>query len=349
MNQFIKNQARKVISKPYLIPFSALFSPRYSGIGCITMIHRVILECDKVLCEDLEITTDYLENTIKYFLDNNYEVVSLDTVYEILVNKRKIDKKFVVFTFDDGYIDTYTLAYPIFKKYNIPFTIYVTTCFVDKTVNLWWYALKDLVKNNTIVKFSYNENNYSYIVKTQKQKNQVYSKIKELILSQDDLGSNKLMENIFMKNGIDLQEYSDKLTLNWDQIKELSKDKSVTIGAHTTNHYNLKRLDKESVKKEIIESKSKLEIFTGAKVENFAFPFGTRNEVGKREFELVRDLGFKTITTTRCGNIFLDHEQYINYLPRISIRPYTETPYIQLYTNGFIPAIMNKFKRIIID
>jgi peptidoglycan/xylan/chitin deacetylase (PgdA/CDA1 family) len=170
MNKFIKNQARKVISKPYLIPISALFSPIYSGIGCITTLHRVISSYDEVLCEELEVTTDYLEKTIKYFLDNNYEVISLDTVYEILVNKHKIHKKFVVFTFDDGYIDTYTLAYPIFKKYNIPFTIYITTCFPDKTTNLWWYALKDLVRNNTVVKFSYNGSKYSFNTKTQKQK-----------------------------------------------------------------------------------------------------------------------------------------------------------------------------------
>jgi peptidoglycan/xylan/chitin deacetylase (PgdA/CDA1 family) len=157
------------------------------------------------------------------------------------------------------------------------------------------------------------------------------------------------MENIFVKNNIDLQEYANNLTLNWDHIKELSKDKIVTIGAHTTNHYNLKKLDKESVKKEIIESKNKLEMLTGAKVEHFAFPFGSRNEVSNREFELVKELGFKTVTTTRCGNIFLNHQQYTNSLPRISICPYKESPYTQLYTDGFIPAIMNKFKRIIKD
>ncbi|GAA0178401.1 polysaccharide deacetylase family protein [Clostridium sediminicola] len=349
MNKYIKRQAQKVLSKPCLLPISALFSPRYSGIGSIAMLHRVIPNNDKILCEDLEIKADYLEKTIKYFLENNYEVVSLDTVHEILINKIKIDKKFVVFTFDDGYIDTYDVAYPIFKKYKIPFTIYVTTSFPDKAAILWWYALKDLVINNKVVNFNYNGGKYSFITETQKQKNDIYLKIKELIMSENYFDSKKLIDNIFEENRISLQEYADKLTLNWTQIKELSKDNLVTIGAHTTNHYNLRKLDKESVKKEIIDSKNQLQMITGKKVEHFAFPFGSKNEASKREFQIVSELGFKTVTTTRCGNIFLNHKEHTNCLPRISISPYTESPYTQFYTNGFIPAIANKFKRIVTD
>lgn len=349
MNYFIKNQARKILSKPYLVPISALFSPRYSGIGSITMFHRVISNNDNVLCEDIEVKADYLEKVIKFFYDRNYEAISLDTVYEILVNNLKINKKFVVFTFDDGYKDTYTLAYPILKKYNIPFTIYVTTSFPDKTAILWWYALKDLVNHNTAVNFCYNKRKYSFIMKTQKEKNEVYLRIKKLIQNENNLGLKKLVENIFGNNGIDLQKYTNKLTLDWDDIKELSKDSIVTIGAHTNNHYNLKKLDSICLKKEILESKNKLEMVTGERIEHFAYPFGSKNEACNREFEIVRDLGFKTATTTRCGNIFLTHNQHTNSLPRISISPYIESPYLQFYTNGFIPAISNNFKRIVID
>ena len=39
--------------------------------------------------------------------------------------------KRVVFSFDDGRIDTYTNAYPILRKYNMPFTLNVCTDFVE--------------------------------------------------------------------------------------------------------------------------------------------------------------------------------------------------------------------------
>lgn len=349
MNKFIKNQARKVLSAPYLVPVSGLFSPIYSGIGTILMFHRVVSNQEELVCEDLEITTDYLERIINYFLENNYEIVSLDKLHETLLNKIKSDKKFVVFTFDDGYIDNYTLAYPIFKKYNIPFTIYVTTSFPDKTAVLWWYSLKDLVKNNRIVNFIYNGKEYLFTTETLEEKKEVYLEIRKLILSEENLDLTKLTDHIFKKNGIDIKKYSQKLTMDWTHIKELSTDDIVTIGAHTTNHYNLKKLDAERVVKEIKDSKDKLEMVIGKKVQHFAFPFGSRNEAGSREVELVEDLGFKTVTTTRCGNVFLEHHQFTNFLPRISVSPYTESPYIELYINGFIPAIRNKLRRVIVD
>ena len=38
--------------------------------------------------------------------------------------------KQIIFSFDDGRLDTYTIAYPIMKKYGLPFTLNVTTDFV---------------------------------------------------------------------------------------------------------------------------------------------------------------------------------------------------------------------------
>jgi len=57
---------------------------------------------------------------------------------------------------------------------------------------------------------------------------------------------------------------------------------------------------------ELIQSK------IGKKVEYFAYPFGSKNEVGKREFEIVKKLGFKTATTTRNGNILKNIAIFLN-------------------------------------
>ena len=43
--------------------------------------------------------------------------------------------KYVVFSFDDGRLDTYTRAYPILKKYGMPFTLNVCTDFVEHQEN----------------------------------------------------------------------------------------------------------------------------------------------------------------------------------------------------------------------
>ena len=85
------------------------------------MLHRIVKKDSALRIEKnrkSEVSPEYLESIINYFLKNNYDIVSLDRIYEILINKKR-QKKFVSFTFDDGYIDAYTLAYPVFKKYNL--------------------------------------------------------------------------------------------------------------------------------------------------------------------------------------------------------------------------------------
>lgn len=104
----------------------------------ILMLHRVVVNRSEGENRELEITPDFLQQTIKDYKQKGFRFVSIDEVSEIL-GKGKVDKPFVCLTFDDGYRDNYTDALPILKKEQIPFTVYVTTGFVDDKQSMWWY------------------------------------------------------------------------------------------------------------------------------------------------------------------------------------------------------------------
>ena len=85
----------------------------YKGIGLILVLHRVLPEneCPRISANSrIEVTPEFLEELITFFLRLNYEVVSLDSVYERLTLTTG-DKPFVCFTFDDGYTDSYDRIY----------------------------------------------------------------------------------------------------------------------------------------------------------------------------------------------------------------------------------------------
>lgn len=107
-------------------------------LGRVLMLHRVIEQRSIGENRELEITPDFLEQTIKCYKQKGFRFVSIDEVSEIL-EKGKVDKPFVCLTFDDGYRDNYTTALPILKKEQVPFAIYVTTGFVDNKLLMWWY------------------------------------------------------------------------------------------------------------------------------------------------------------------------------------------------------------------
>ncbi len=286
-------------------------------MATIFMLHRVHdFEKDKLPAnENMKITPKFLENFILKLKSEGYSFISLDRLHEILQNNETVEKH-AVFTLDDGYKDNYDYAYPIFKKYKIPFTIYITTSFPEKNAILWWYEIEDLIMKHDEIILS---NNAKYTCKTIEQKTKAFLEIRALIISLQQKNLLSQLNNLFDNYDVDWAGKCYELTMNWAQIKELSKDEMVTIASHTTHHYALRQLDDDECKSEIKEANKLIELRIGGKVEHFAYPFGGVNEVGTREFNLIKSLGLKTAVTTRVGGIYPEHKDFPELLPRIML------------------------------
>jgi peptidoglycan/xylan/chitin deacetylase (PgdA/CDA1 family) len=289
----------------------------FSGIATIFMLHRVapFEEGRLIPNENMKISPEFLENFIVTLKKSGYTFISLDELYDIL-NKQKKVKKCIIFTLDDGYKDNYEIAYPLFKSYNVPFTIYIATSFPNKNALLWWYALEDLIIENKYIEIEGN----IYECKNFEEKNKTFMEIRQKILNLNQKDLLNELNTLFKNYYIDWYKYNEILCLNWNQIIELSKDNLCTIGGHTVNHLAFNTLDKEEILKEILEANKELESKIGKKIDHFAYPFGSHNEVRKEQMEIVSKLNFKTVVTTRMGNIFLEHREFSNCcLPRIML------------------------------
>lgn len=335
------------VTKSYFIT-----KPIYSGLGTILTFHRVCPKSERSKISGnlrLEITPEYLEGAIKFFASHNYEIISPDRLFEIL-HSRRIDRKFVVFTFDDGYADNFTYAYPVFKKHNAPFTIYVTTNFPDRKAILWWYLLEDLIFKNERIFIKVDNKTFEFKCSSAGEREKTFYKIRSIIMKSHESDQVSQIQKMLALYRIDIYKKTDKLALSWKQIEQLGVDPLVTIGAHTVNHFPLSKLPESAAKYEIIESKKKLESRINCAVEHFAYPFGTKNEVGERELRIVKECGFKTATTSRQGNIFFSHKDYMQCLPRTIIsgeREGENIQYLNLWINGTVSCLCNKFKKVV--
>ena len=351
MNSYSKKKIISLVA-PFIsgLKVHKLFESGYAGLGHILTFHRVIPPSGEDRIHNhlsLEICPKQLEATIRFYQKKGYEFISLDQLYNNLQSKKKTDR-FVVFTFDDGYKDNFTEAYPILKKYSIPFTIYVTTNFPDYKAILWWYLLEDTVRENDTIRFEWKNKKYQYQCKTTSSKEGAFDKIRFLINQSFNSHSHlKLLTLIFNKTESQLYEYSKSLAMSWTNIKKLSEDRLCTIGAHTVNHFPLSQLDQDQLFFEIKKSKEIIENHIGKPVQHFAYPFGKLSEASYREFEVVKSLGFKTATTTRTGNIFETHKNSTECLPRISVNKVTNENVLTLQSSGFLPFIIHRGKKVI--
>jgi len=132
----------------------------------VLMLHMVTEEMPEDSSLDtLYITAEMLKKYCEYFKDR-YTIVSLDEAYDIISNNKKVDNpNLLAFTFDDGYDNNYTLAYPILKEYGIKATISVIAKYTDENVPgyLTWKQIKEMSDSGliTIASHSYDSHYYT--------------------------------------------------------------------------------------------------------------------------------------------------------------------------------------------
>ncbi len=81
---------------------------------------------------DLTVAPADFEAQLAYLRDAGYTGVTLDDLIGYLAAGRPLPAKPVVLTFDDGYADAYSGAFPLLKQYGFPGTFFVITSFLDE-------------------------------------------------------------------------------------------------------------------------------------------------------------------------------------------------------------------------
>ncbi|MBN1037403.1 polysaccharide deacetylase family protein [Clostridium botulinum] len=85
-----------------------------------------------------------LRNQLRYIKDSGYTTLTLKELEDYLLNNTPIPEKSIVITFDDGYMDNYTNAFPILKDLDMKATIFCITFELDGKYYLSESAIKKM-------------------------------------------------------------------------------------------------------------------------------------------------------------------------------------------------------------
>ena len=217
------------------------------------------------------VSKDYFENFIKYIL-THFNVISLSDYYN---KKFKPNTLNIAITFDDGYLNNYTYALPILKKYKVPASFYITT--IHNLKDYLWADYLDLVSYHT----SKRDLLFKGDVYRKNSKNEFMHNDTSLKSKCKSLRYEELIElyELFQEEWTEIaQETEDywKLMDN-HQLKEIANDSLFNVGAHGKTHANLEILEIEEAISELEESKEYLESVCDINIKEFAFPFGYYN------------------------------------------------------------------------
>lgn len=324
--------------------------PLVGGVGSILTMHHVRPRRPDTFQPNrlLEITPNFLEGLLKRLARARVDVISLDEMHQRFISE-DFKRRFVCITFDDGYKDVKEYAYPLLRKYKLPFAMYIPTSFPDRLGEMWWLALEAVIAQNGRIGMVINGKDQFFECGSVAEKRELYDAVYGYIRSmktEDEL--RKFVRDLCATYRVDIAAFCRDLCMDWQELGEMAEDPLVTIGAHTVNHVMLKKIaSDDATRAEMEMSRSVLEAALGKRPQHLAYPVGDPTSAGPREFRIAAELGFKTATTTRPGVLFKVHREHLMALPRISVNgEFQQQRYMKVLMSGAGTALLNRFRRV---
>jgi peptidoglycan/xylan/chitin deacetylase (PgdA/CDA1 family) len=349
MKQLRSTVIRAGLEALYLSGAHLLLRPIFSGVGAIFMLHHVRPGDARAFQPNhhLEIEPAFLRAVLSHLRACEIDIVTMDEVYRRLAEK-DFSRRFAAFTLDDGYRDNRDHALAVFREFDAPHTVYVTSDFAAGTGRLWWVALERVIANAEVIEAEIGGRMTRMEARTPVQKQAVFDRLHHWLRAlpgEHDLS--REVSRLCARHGVDENAISRELCMSFEELKAFATDPLVTIGAHTITHPNLARQREEAALNELRAGRERIEAALARPVLHLAYPYGDKCAAGPREFALAKAAGFKTAVTTRPGMLFAESADHLTALQRVSLNGnYQDERILPVLTSGAATAMWNGFRRI---
>ena len=209
----------------------------------------------------------------------------------------------IALTFDDGFRNNCTVAFPILRELELPATIFLTTDFVSSEDAPWFCHIHDAVATTTLEKLVWEGETYDLssararaIASARLQERVKSSPHRELLgrVAQlvTELGGRPLRP---------IEPDSPYRMLDVDEIREMAGTELIEFGAHTCSHAILSGLAPDERTREIAGSLTAVERFTQSRCDMFAYPNGRACDYGGSDVMALRERQVAVAVTTVEG------------------------------------------------
>ncbi len=280
--------------------------------GCLFTFHRAASAqaWQSLPNRDFYLNLDFLDEVLRHLSHNGWDIVTLDEAIARTSSVNKSKQKFVNFSVDDCYRDTFEDVVPLFREHQKPVTLFVTTGIPDERMTLWHVGLEDILLNRDQLILE----DETLDVSTAELKRKVFHTVSRRF---DNFDADKFYARICELNGANALEIHRKHAVTWDMLAQLKNDPLVEIGGHTLTHPHIASLAAGDAFEQLSGCRKRLQEKLNLPIQHFAFPYGRGADCGIRDFQLAQKAGFTTAATTIKG--FLRSPNQFLSLPRITL------------------------------
>jgi peptidoglycan/xylan/chitin deacetylase (PgdA/CDA1 family) len=240
----------------------------------------------------------HIEACLTYMRRHRYRPLSLSDLGGLLAAQSPLPERSVVFTVDDGFIDHYEYAAPLFARYDTPLTCFVITDFLDGKLWPWDDQLPYVFSRTTKAGFSLRLPDGTVIeVDLQREKpltvaTQLREKLKTL--PQDSLYD--WIASLYTAADVERPHVppSGMEPMSWNDARRFV-DMGHTIAPHTRSHRIVSQLSDTESQDEISGSARRVTEQLGVAATVFAYPTGRLQDFS------ARDIGYAAAAGIRCA------------------------------------------------
>jgi peptidoglycan/xylan/chitin deacetylase (PgdA/CDA1 family) len=206
----------------------------------------------------------------------------------------------VALTFDDGYRDNYTEAFPALRARGLPATVFVTANHLDTGAPFWWDRLADAIRAAPGGEHALDLGRGPEPVRLdggpsrQRLIDRVCARAKTIPHTE----ARSWLAALGAALGSEPEE--DRSVLTWEEAREMAAG-GMEIGSHTLDHPVLSRLDPAEAERQVVLSRRAIEERVGRRVRFFAYPNGTPEDFTPVVERAVREAGYEAALTTIEG------------------------------------------------
>ena len=340
----LKNTARRLIKRAVIraglegvaLSRAGALWPAAAGRGLIFTLHHVRPAREGRYDPNalLSVTPQFLDEAIRTCAESGLTPVALEDLPKLLADPRDT-RRFVCFTLDDGYRNNAEHAAPVFRRHGVPYTIFITPGFVERTSSMWWETAKALTRKKSAIDFDFGSGVETVSTRSRGRKLAAFDRISRFVQTTNEDEAVARLDAVARSYLIEPLAIVEQLAMDEVALRDLAADPLVRFGAHTLTHVNLRRVDEKRLADEIEGSAKAVETYVGRAPQSFAYPYGFAAAAGEREFQAVARTGFAVAVTTQPGVLGSESLARPTALPRVSLNGLYQKPrYVKALISG---------------
>lgn len=235
------------------------------------------------------------------YIKKNYNVVTCRDLESYLRGESPLPPRAAMVTFDDGYDDNFSRAFPVLVEQNVPAIIFLSTGFMEKSIPFYWdyvaYCFNKTNKTRAILPLL-----GDCVWNNEASKSRVMMRWIEEVKKIPESEKIELTKQIGdVLEVIPASDAFKNLYLSWDRIREMDESGLIEFGSHTVTHPILTRISPAEAQYEVEESRKRIEMEIKKPVMSLAYPNGGMADFSPEVIDAAKKAGIQIAFTLIPG------------------------------------------------